>query len=138
MAVAVDDEEAAVGEEVTQPVALGGKGGVGVVVGFFHAVGADDGGGADEHLEGGRGGVDRHLKPIFLLFSPDGLGRAVGLGIGDPEIAALDQPDLQILPPAEGAVGTFAHRRLLVPNAQTIGQGQFPVGAGGGGGVVAE
>ena len=64
------------------------------------------------------------LSHFFCSCAPDRLVGAVLHGVGRAEVAALDEPDLQALAPAERAVGLLAHRHLLAEDAQALLEGQ--------------
>ena len=47
-----------------------------------------------------------------------------GILFGAAEVAALDQPDLQVLAPADRAIGSLAHGHLLGEDRQPCGEGE--------------
>src|SRR5262249_40296778 len=113
VSIPVDGHEI-VAEGALRPLAelatLEREGEVGVIVGLVGAVGADDRGRADEDSPVRVALDQRPLEPGFLSCAPDGLLRPVGHRVRRSVVAALDEPDLERLAPAERAIRPLAHR----------------------------
>lgn len=119
--VAADDIEVFLCcDELAKLVAFVGKAFVGVVVVLFQAVRAYYGSWREQYFESRIGCTDGIEKPLLLYCAPDALVRPVRHIVGTAVVTSFDQPDLQVLAPAEGAVGFFAHRYLFAERGEPL------------------
>lgn len=137
VAVTADDVEVGDGfEEGADFVAFGFEDVVGEVVFFAAFVGADDGGGAHDELEGGFGFAEGFFEPGFLCGAEDGFVGAIGDVVGAAEVAAFEEPHLEVAAPGDGAVGKGAVGDLLFEDFEALREGEVAVFAAGPGVVV--
>ncbi len=113
-------------DELPQYVALVLEVFVRVVVLFVLAVGADERGWAYQDPERRVGFPDCTLEPGDLLPAPDGFVRTVDHSVRAAEIAAFNEPYLQVPAPPDGAVRSLAHRDLFGKNAEAFLEGEIP------------
>ena len=99
---------------------------VGVVVVFRRSIGADDWRGTDQYAKRRVGLCDGAFEPFLLFFPPDCFVWAVGQIICAAEVAAFDEPDLEVLSPTKCALGLIAHGDLFEKHGLGFREGEFP------------
>ena len=130
MAIAAHDEEIVrdVGLHPTAKlVAFVGEVFVGMVVALIGAIGANHGGGRNQHFPGGGTLFYSAFEPGFLFRTPDTLIRRILQFILRTVIPTVGEPDLKVTAPADGSEtrSIGCHRGLLAEELLPLGEGQF-------------
>jgi len=108
-------------EKCTDIIPLGFEIDIRVIVVFvFYAIRSDDRSRADQYSKRCSGFRHRFFQPLLLVDPPDRLEGTVFGGIGAPEIASFDHPDLQVLAAANRTIGFVTHRDLFPKHAETL------------------